>query len=158
MYRFGYRSICDESCSYLTHEEGETLFALVKGGGDADSGITERLTEQGFFTRVSGGWQPNFWLLDRSHLAKLTEEQTAKCDTYARKAVDCILTHDLFRRGVVIGELPEFMKGDGSAVEFACVAAFGNLRGRIVEEALKRGWLTYDPKGDHRMYGVYMVI
>ncbi len=56
MYRFGYRSICDESCSYLTHEEGETLFALVKGGGDADSGITERLTEQGFFTRVSGGW------------------------------------------------------------------------------------------------------
>ena len=157
-YRYGYRNIEGESVKYITREEGNALFALVKGDGNADKMTVEHLVNYGFLKKNDIGYVPTFWVMKKEKLKPMTEAQLAEYERLTKVATELILANDIFRRGVICSEIPDFMQDDAYIIDFSCIAAYGNVRGYVLEEALRQGYLQYNPAGDHRMFGAYMVI
>lgn len=60
-----------------------------------------------------------------------------------------------FSRETVLREFPAFMKEDFCQLAVAIDLVF-TLRGAVLEEALRRGYLAYDETQPRRMLGVFM--
>ena len=60
-----------------------------------------------------------------------------------------------FCRGVIAAEVPDFLKDDRFQQDFA-LSNGTNLRGAVFLEALKTGYITYDPEKTSQSAGAFI--
>lgn len=63
----------------------------------------------------------------------------------------------LFCREQIYKEIPDFLKEDEFQIDHACANIFA-MRGAVLEEAVRQGYLTFDKDNDKQMLGTYLII
>lgn len=160
-YKFLYRGLDQKTPEHLTRRENDALYEAVQCGMSPDEEALAVLERYGYIRREGDVWRPTFWVLFREKCKPLTAEQAEKYGDLVKRATEILLEEQLFCRSVILGEIPDFMKQDAHTVEFSCMAAAYSVRGDVLEEALRTGYLTEDACAEEnraRMLGAYLTI
>lgn len=156
-FKFQYRGIANKTPSVLPHAYAQALLAAAKGESESvEPAILERLTEYGYLEKKNGKIQPTFLVMfeDRGELPPEAAEKVRKL---RKKAVDAAMRHYLFCREQIEKEIPEFLKNDAFQIDHACANIF-SLRGAVLEEALRQGYLEYGENDGRKMLGAELRI
>ena len=87
----------------------------------------------------------------------MPKEIREQFESLRRKATEIATRHYLFCREQIYKEIPEFLKEDEFQIDHACVNIF-SMRGAVLEEAIRQGYLTFDKDNNKQMLGAYLVI
>jgi len=155
-YKYQYKNIWAKTPEFLDKEEGKTLESIVKGT-DFDPAVADKLVEYGYLVKDENSYRPTFLVLYGSMNSHLTEAQKAEFDAKMEKAKTIALDFYLFCRETVRQEVPEFFREDTYRIEYTCENLF-MLRGAVLEEALRKGYIRYGENDERRMLGAVMTI
>ena len=73
------------------------------------------------------------------------------------EAREIAVEHYDFCRKIILDEVPEFLKNDSHQIDHACAAIY-HMRGAVLEEALKIGYITYsDNDSRNFIHPIYTV-
>ena len=106
-------------------------------------------------TKEGDGYRPTFLVSVESGEKALTAEQEKEYRRLRDKAREIAQMQYSFSRETVLREFPTFMKEDFCQLAVAIDLVF-TLKGAVLEEALRRGYLAYDETQPRRMLGVFM--
>ena len=88
---------------------------------------------------------------------KMPKEVLAQLTALHHKAGELYSRHYLFCRDQIYSEIPTFLREDTIQIETAC-QLISAVRGAILDEAVKQGYLTYDDPNHDRMLGAYLTL
>lgn len=131
----------------LDYREAAALLAAANGRiGDADGSVRERLTQKGYLTPDGCA---ACRVVRTSRIRPMPPEIRREYDARRAAAQDIALTHYRLCRKLVLAEAPEFLRGDEYQLAHAAANLF-DLRGAVVEEALRTGALTLPAENERR--------
>ena len=156
-FHFQYRGI-SKNIHGITYADGAGIVSVVKGrSAEVDNEILSRLTSYGYIKKTDDGYIPNILVMRKESADKMTKEEKAEYDALCKKAVEISKRHYLFCRELIYKEIPEFLRDDVFQIEHACGNIF-DIRGAVLEEALRTGYISYDENADNRGLGAYLRI
>lgn len=157
-FKFQYRGIDQKTPFCLRYEEGEALVRVARGETkDVPQTILEKLAEYGYLRHVGEGYEPTFLVMFKSKMKARTKEQEMEYRRLLNIALEIALRHYRFCREIVYRELPDFLKTDEYQIGFACANVY-EMRGAVLEEALRMGYLTYEENDPRIMLGASLLI
>lgn len=157
-YKFNYKRIAWETVPSISWTELEVLIKLAKKEAvEGKEETLERLEKWGFAVKENDTYRPAFWVSFKDKATVFSEEQRNKYLEMAVRLNALASRHYQFCTEVVRSEVPEFLQDDEYLIDFACQTVCV-LRGAVIEEALRRGYIKYEEGGDHRMLGVFLTL
>ena len=157
-FRFKYRGIENRTPPILTYADGKAMVAVADGKSeDVDKSILNRLESYGYITKTDDGYIPAIMVMRKNKSRKMPKEIRKQFEALRHKATEIATRHYLFCRELIYKEIPEFLKEDEFQIDHACANIFA-LRGAVLEEAIKQGYLSLDNSDDKRMLGAYLII
>ena len=142
----------------LTYAEGQAMVAVANGkSAEIDSTILKRLESYGYIKKTEDGYVPTIMVMRKEKAHKMPDEIKSHFESLRRKATDIATRHYLFCREQIYKEIPDFLKEDVYQIDHACANIFA-MRGAVLEEAIKQGYLTFDKDNEKQMLGAYLVI
>ncbi|MDY4897965.1 MAG: sigma-70 family RNA polymerase sigma factor [Eubacteriales bacterium] len=142
----------------LTYADGQAMVAVAEGkSADVDMSILNRLESYGYIKKSDNGYVPTIMVMRKEKSRKMPGGIREHFESLRRKATDIATRHYLFCREQIYKEIPAFLKEDEFQIEHACANIFA-IRGAVLEEAIKQGYLTFDKDNDKQMLGAYLVI
>ncbi len=97
------------------------------------------------------------YLLINVKVEDLPKKYWVEYGTLLEKAKSIGISHYYFCRDVINREIPDFLKEDKHQIAHACANVYV-LRGGVLEEALKTGYLSYFKNDKRKMLGAYLFI
>ena len=97
------------------------------------------------------------WLCIGISHAKCPRMHAKSLRHFVCKAAEIAARHYLFCREQIYKEIPGFLKEDEFQIDHACANVFA-MRGAVLEEAVRQGFLTFDKDNDKQMLGAYLII
>ena len=157
-FRFKYCGIENRTPQILTYADGQGMVAVAEGkSAEVDSAILKRLESYGYIKKADDGYIPTIMVMRKDKSRKMPSEVREHFESLRRKATDIATRHYLFCREQIYKEIPDFLKEDEFQIAHACVNVF-TMRGAVLEEAIKQGYLSFDKDNDKQMLGAYLVI
>ena len=142
----------------ITYSDGQGLAAVAKGNCDeVDEATLKRLEKVGIVKKTSDGYTPTILVMRREKFKKMSQEEGERFEELRYKARDIATKHYLFCREQIYKEIPEFLKADEFQIDHACANVFA-MRGAVLEEAIRQGYLLFDKNRDNRALGAYLII
>ena len=157
-YKFKFGRIEDRTPPFLTYADGQAMVAVADGKSlDVDTVILKRLESYGYLKKTEEGYIPTIMVMRRDKARKMPNEVKAHFESLRKKAADIATRHYLFCREQIYKEIPDFLKEDEFQIDHACANIFA-MRGAVLEEAIKQGYLSFDKDNDKQMLGAYLII
>ena len=157
-FRFKYCGIENRTPPVLTYADGQAMVAVAEGkSADIDKSILNRLESYGYIKKTDDGYIPAIMVMRKNKSSKMPKEIREQFEALRHKATEIATRHYLFCREQIYKEIPDFLKGDEFQIDHACVNIF-SMRGAVLEEAIKQGYLLFDKDNDKQMLGAYLVI
>ena len=157
-FKFKYRGIEKRTPNYINYIDGEAMVAVANGKADKINEITlNRLEGYGYIRKTASGYEPNILVFRKDKCVEMPKGTREEFETLRHKASDIVTEHYLFCREQIYNEIPDFLKNNEFQIDHAC-ANIMNLRGAVLEEAIKQGYLSYDECGNKRMLGAYLAL
>ncbi len=160
-YQIYYKGIAGKKSDVITYNEGYALQQVVNGEAEkVESALLEHLEEQGYLVKKDGKYEPTFLVLYQD-APPMTEEQLELLKSFYEaytKAMELVDRHYQFCLKQILAEIPEFLKENKHQLNHVVQSFMTNLRGAVLEEAIRQGYLTYDEEKDNRMLGVYLYV
>ncbi len=157
-FRYKYCGLEKRTPSVLTYADGQAMVAVADGkSAEIDSTILKRLVSYGYIKKSEDGYVPTIMVMRKEKAHKMPDEIKAHFESLRRKATDIATRHYLFCREQIYKEIPDFLKEDVFQIDHACANIFA-MRGAVLEEAIKQGYLLFDKDNDKQMLGAYLVI
>lgn len=160
--KYHYKSIYAQSPVHLTIDEGRTLAAIINGNTDSlDHTLVKNLVNYGYLREENGKYTPTFLVVRKANIGRLTDEQQAGYDRIESEITAILRSHYEYCRDLIRREIPETLKDEPYVVNFAAHAFPCEIRGTVLQEALRTGWLTYSDEpdeGKNRALGALMYI
>ena len=157
-FKFQYGGIEDRTPLHLTYADGGAMVAVANGKStEVDSAILKRLESYGYIKKADDGYVPTIMVMRKEKARKMPAEIKEQFETLRRRAIEIATRHYLFCREQIYKEIPEFLKEDEFQIDHACANIF-SMRGAVLEEAIKQGYLTFDKDNDKQMLGAYLSI
>jgi len=157
-YRFKYCGIEKRSPSILTYADGQAMIAVAEGkSADVDNAILKRLESYGYIKKTDDGYVPAIMVMRNEKSSKMPKEIREQFEALRHKATEIATRHYLFCREQIYKEIPDFLKEDEFQIDHACANIF-SMRGAVLEEAIKQGYLSFDKDNDKQMLGAYLII
>ena len=142
----------------VTYLDGAGLVSVANGKSDeVGEAVLKRLESFGYIKKTSDGYIPTIMVMRKEKAHKMPKEIKERFETLRRKATDIATRHYLFCREQIYKEIPEFLKEDKFQIDHACANIFA-MRGAVLEEAIKQGYLSLDKNNDNQTLGAYLVI
>lgn len=160
-YQIYYKGIAGKKSDIITYNEGYALQQVVNGEAEkVESSLLERLEEQGYLVKKEGKYKPTFLVLYQDAPPMTEEHQEILESFYAAymKAMELVDRHYQFCLKQILAEIPEFLKENKHQLNHVVQSFMTKLRGAVLEEAIRQGYLTYDEEKDNRMLGVYLYV
>ena len=155
-FKFKYRGIEKRTPNKLNYIDGEAMVAVANGKADEiNENTLKRLESYGYIRKTASGYEPNILVFRKEKCLEMPKETRKKFDILRHKARDIVAEHYIFCRKQIYKEIPKFLKDNEFQIDHAC-ANIMNLRGAVLEEAIKQGYLSYDESDDRRMLGAYL--
>jgi len=157
-FKFGYHGLGNRTPDSLTYADGQALVAVAKGNvEDVDPVILSRLESYGYIKKTDEGYIPTIMVMFREKSPMMPAEARDEFEELRRKATDIATRHYLFCREQIYGEIPDFLKEDEFQIDHACANIFA-LRGAVLEEALRQGYLSFEENEGAGMLGAFLII
>ena len=157
-YKFKYGGIEDMTPPFLNYADGQGVVAVAEGkSADVDKSILNRLESYGYIKKTDDGYIPAIMVMRKNKSSKMPKEIREQFEALRHKATEIATRHYLFCREQIYKEIPEFLKEDEFQIDHACANIFA-MRGAILEEAIRQGYLTFDKDNDKQMLGAYLII
>ena len=157
-FRYKYCGLEKRTPPVLTYADGQAMVAVADGkSAEIDSTILKRLESYGYIKKSEDGYVPTIMVMRKEKAHKMPDEIKSHFESLRRKATDIATRHYLFCREQIYKEIPDFLKEDVFQIDHACANIFA-MRGAVLEEAIKQGYLTFDKDNDKQMLGAYLVI
>ncbi len=157
-FKFNYKCIYDNTPVHISYREAKALAAAANGDvSDIPLGMLDKLTGYGYLKKDGDKYHPTFCVMLKSKYKSRSTEQEKEYIRLFELAKNIGLTHYKFCRDVIYSETPEFFKSDFHQISHACANIYV-MRGAVIEEALRTGYLSYAEKDDRRMLGAYLII
>ena len=142
----------------LNYSDGQGLVAVANGNcSEVDETILKRLEKVGVVKKTSDGYVPTILVMRRAKFKEMPKDAGKRFEELRHKARDIAAKHYLFCREQIYKEIPEFLKNDEFQIDHACANIFA-MRGAVLEEAIKQGYLSFDENKDNRALGAYLII
>ena len=142
----------------LNYSDGKGLVAVANGQwNEVDEATLKRLEKVGVLKKTSDGYIPTILVMRKEKFKKMPKEARDCFDELRYKARDIAAKHYLFCREQIYKEIPDFLKDDEFQIDHACANIFA-MRGAVLEEAIKQGYLLFDKNRDNRALGAYLII
>ncbi len=159
-YKFQYHDIRHQTPVHLSTEEGRALVAVANGkASEADKTVLDRLVGYGYLRKEGGEYTPKFLILRKT--PPLTPEQKEVCGRLREEIASILRGHYEYCRKLLLREVPEALTDEPALVNAADGALSTEVRGAIVEEAIRTGWLMYHDRPDEakeRCLGAVMTL
>ncbi len=161
-YRFKCCGLNKRTSCDFNYADGQGMVAVANGkSGEVDKVILNRLETYGYIKKVSGEYIPTIMVVRQDKVkektSKMSKEEQEKHEALRGRAKDIATRHYLFCREQIYNEIPEFLKEDEFQIDHACANIF-SMRGAVLEEAIKQGYLSFDRDNDKQMLGAYLII
>ncbi len=157
-FKFAYRNIASQTPDVLRYAEAEALQQVAKGkSSEAKSNLLKNLETYGYIKKTECGYEPNILVMSHDKQKEMPKEVRMQLEELRYKARDIAMRHYVFCKEEIYKEIPEFLKNDDKQVEHACISIFG-IRGAVLEEAIRKGYLYYNENDPQRMLGAYIMI
>ena len=157
-YKFKYGRIEDRTPPFLNYADGQALVAVADGkSADIDKSILNRLESYGYIKKTDDSYIPTIMVMRRNKSHKMSGDIREQFETLRHKAAEIATRHYLFCREQIYKEIPNFLKEDEFQIDHACANIFA-IRGAILEEAIKQGYLSFDKSNEKQMLGAYLII
>ena len=157
-FRYKYCGLEKRTPPVLTYADGQAMVAVAEGKStEIDSTILKRLESYGYIKKSEDGYIPTIMVMRKEKAPKMPKEIKSHFELIRRKATDIATRHYLFCREQIYKEIPDFLKEDVFQIDHACANIFA-MRGAVLEEAIRQGYLTFDKDNDKQMLGAYLVI
>ncbi len=160
-YKFLYHNIYAFTPNFLTLAEGVALQRIARGEEMPEGHLCRRLAEYGYLRKDGEKYVPTFYVKAGKKVKPFTEAQQAELDTCSEDIKNEILALRRTFANAIIEDTPSHLLRDPRAVNFAISTAGTELRGPVLEEALRQGYLTYEDRpgeARERMLGAYLGI
>ena len=157
-FRYKYCGLEKRTPPVLTYADGQAMVAVAEGkSADIDKSILNRLESYGYIKKTDDGYIPAIMVMRKNKSSKMPKEIREQFEALRHKATEIATRHYLFCREQIYKEIPEFLKEDEFQIDHACVNIF-SMRGAVLEEAIRQGYLTFDKDNNKQMLGAYLVI
>ncbi len=142
----------------LSYAHGKALISVADGRSeDVDKAVLNRLESYGYIKKTDGGYIPTFLVMRKENAGMMSKKAKEQFDMLRKKATEIATRQYLYCREQIYKEIPEFLQDNEFQIDHACANIF-SLRGAVVEEAMKQGYLSYGENSDKRILGSYLVI
>jgi len=156
-YKFNYKGICNKTPVHLNYEEARALVAAArKELSGIPAAVLDRLVSYGYLKKEGKNYSPTFWV-SFSKKIELSHQQEIEYRRLLDAAREIAAAHYDFCRKIILDEVPEFLKNDSHQIDHACAAIY-HMRGAVLEEALRTGYITYSDNDSRNMLGAYLFI
>ena len=157
-FKFQYKQIDQKTPAHLKYEEGKALVAVADGDwSGVQQPVLEQLVRFGYLKKEGERYIPTFLVIQKSRVRPRTPEQEAVYQTLWEAAVRIRLEHDRFCCEVIEAEVPDFLREDRHAIDHAC-SNIATMRGAVLEEALRTGYIAYEDDDPRLMLGAYLML
>ena len=157
-FRYKYCGLEKRTPPVLTYADGQAMVAVAEGrSAEVDGTILKRLESYGYIKKEDDTYAPTIMVMQKGKTKKMPDEIKKHFESLRRKAADIATRHYLFCREQIYKEIPDFLKEDVFQIDHACANIFA-MRGAVLEEAIKQGYLSFDKDNDKQMLGAYLVI
>ena len=134
------------------------MVAVANGkSAEVDKTILKRLESYGYIKSTDEGYVPTIMVMYRDKSRKMPQDVRQEFEALRHKATEIATRHYLFCREQIYKEIPEFLKEDEFQIDHACANIFA-IRGAVLEEAMRQGYLTFDKGNNKQMLGAYLII
>ena len=157
-FRYKYCGLEKRTPPVLTYADGQAMVAVAEGkSAEVDGTILKRLESYGYIKKAEDTYAPTIMVMRKEKSRKMPSGIKEHFESFRRKATDIATRHYLFCREQIYKEIPEFLKEDEFQIDHACANIFA-IRGAVLEEAIKQGYLSFDKDNDKQMLGAYLTI
>ena len=161
-YRFKCYGLNERTSHDLNYADGQGMVAVAnRKSGEVDKAILNRLEVYGYIKKVNGEYVPTIMVVRQDKVkektSKMSKEEQEKHESLRSRAKDIATRHYLFCREQIYNEIPEFLKEDEFQIDHACTNIF-SMRGAVLEEAIRQGYLTFDKDDNKQMLGAYLIV
>jgi len=157
-YKFDFGGIKRHTPPFLAYADGQAMVAVADGkSADVDKSILNRLESYGYIKKTDDGYIPAIMVMRKNKSIKMPKEIREQFEALRHKATEIATRHYLFCREQIYKEIPDFLKEDEFQIDHACANIF-SMRGAVLEEAVRQGYLTFDKDNNKQMLGAYLVI
>lgn len=153
-FKFDVFNLKDKTPMHLSYEQVRGIVAAAKQSGSVSQRVTDYLCETGYLRKEGDRYVPNIMVTRKSEQDKVSgmEETALWQETCA-----VIKAHYQLCCAVIADEIPQFMRNDKHQIREAVSHCVSAIRGGVIDEALKTGYIRYDE--DHwQGLGSYLVI
>lgn len=157
-YHFRFGGIEARNPPSLTYADGQGLVSVANGTSkDVDPAILKRLESYGYIKKVNEDYIPAIMVIRRNNLRQMPKETQEQFEALRCSARDIAARHYLYCREQIYKEIPDFLKEDKFQIDHACANIFA-IRGAVLEEAIKQGYLSFDQDDHKQMLGAYLML
>ena len=157
-FKFQYRRISDKTPASMPYSYAQALVAIAKGETDKlDKSVIAYLEKCGYIKKDGESYIPTFLVMFKSKNKTMPSKALETLETLRSVATKIAMRHYLFCREQIHKEIPTFLKEDEYQIDHACANVF-DLRGAILEEALRQGYISYADNDERKMLGTFLRI
>ena len=157
-YKYQYRGIERKTPSMLHYADGLALLAAARGDtSTVPPAVLERLEKAGYLEKKDGAYRPTFLVMFKEKNPELPEQEREELKRLRGEAAAIAREYYLFCREQVLKEIPAFLKDDFYQIDHACGNIF-EIRGVVVEGALKEGYISYGENDPRKMLGAVLKV
>lgn len=157
-FKFNYKRICDKTPVHISYREAKALAAASNGDiSDISPGMLDKLIGYGYLEKDGDKYHPTFCVMFKSKMKSRSTEREKEYIRLFDLAKDIGFKHYKFCRDVIYSEIPEFLKNDFYQINHACANIY-EMRGAVLEEAIRTGYISYADNDERRMLGAYLII
>lgn len=143
---------------HISYEEAQALIYAAEGNTtDVKKAVLDNLVKYGYLKKEGETYIPTFLIMRKRKNKIRTSEQEAEYNRLLNRAVKIGFSHYAFCRGIVCSEIPDFFKDDQYQIDHACANIY-DIRGAVLEEALRKGYISYSENDARKMLGAYLII
>ena len=157
-FKFQYQRIADKTPVLMPYLYAKALVAIAKGEIDnLDESVIAYLEKHGYIKKDGESYKPTFLVMFQSKNKAMSPEALETLENLRSIATKIAMRHYLFCREQIDKEIPAFLKDDEYQIDHACANIF-TLRGAVLEEALRQGYISYAENDDRKMLGTFLRI
>jgi len=157
-FKFQYQEIANKTPVSMPYAYAQTLVSIAKGETDKlDESVIAYLEKHGYIKKDGECYKPTFLVMFKSKGKAMPSKDLETLENLRSVATKIAMRHYLFCREQVHKEIPAFLKEDEYQIDHACANIF-NLRGAILEEALRQGYISYAENDERKMLGTFLRI
>lgn len=157
-FKFQYKGIDKKTPTHISYDEATALVSLAKGDV---SGIPPKtldtLVGYGYLKSDKNAYKPTFLVIDKEKIRSYISKQNDEYKRLYKEAVKIGYRHYIFCREIICSEIPNFFKNDCYQIDHACANIY-EMRGAVLEEALRTGYISYMENDEQKMLGAYLKI